>query len=77
MSGTKVMWGQLALVGLIVLATTWAATEWTAWRLGFDPGLGAPWFRVEGWPVYPPPAFFWWWFAFEAYAPQTSGRRVC
>ncbi|MBP7648244.1 MAG: conjugal transfer protein TraG [Phenylobacterium sp.] len=70
MSGTKVMWGQLALVGLIVLATTWAATEWTAWRLGFDPGLGAPWFRVEGWPVYPPPAFFWWWFAFEAYAPQ-------
>jgi type IV secretion system protein VirD4 len=70
MSGTKVMWGQLAIVFAIVLAAIWAATEWTALRLGFQPQLGAPWFTVQGWPVYLPPAFFWWWFAFDAYAPR-------
>src|SRR3546814_14833932 len=41
----------------------------TAASLGFQPELGAPWFRIDGYPVYPPPAFFWWWFAFDAYAP--------
>ena len=47
---------------LIVLATTGAATQWTAWRLNFQPRLGVPWFHL--WPgiaVYLPPAFFWWW----------------
>jgi type IV secretion system protein VirD4 len=70
MNGTKVMWAQLALVFLLILAGVWAATEWTAWRLAFQPQLGLPWFRAAGWPVYAPPAFFWWWFAFDAYAPR-------
>ena len=53
-----------------MLFTTWAATQWTAWRLGFQPGLGQPWFEVvRGMPVYLPPAFFWWWYAYDAYAP--------
>jgi type IV secretion system protein VirD4 len=57
-------------VCLVVLFTTWAATQWTAWRLGFQPGLGPPWFEVvRGMPVYLPPAFFWWWYAYDAYAP--------
>jgi type IV secretion system protein VirD4 len=47
----------------------WAATQWTAFRLGFQPQLGAPWFELAGLPVYYPPAFFWWWFSFDAYAP--------
>ena len=70
MNGTKVMWGQLAAVFAIALAGVWAATQWTAWRLAFQPELGRPWFELTGWPVYPPPAFFWWWFAFDAYAPK-------
>jgi len=70
MNGTKVMWGQLAAVFAIALAGVWAATQWTAWRLAFQPELGRPWFELVGWPVYPPPAFFWWWFAFDAYAPK-------
>jgi type IV secretion system protein VirD4 len=70
MNGTKVMWGQLAAVFTIALAGVWAATQWTAWRLAFQPELGRPWFELAGWPVYPPPAFFWWWFAFDAYAPK-------
>ena len=70
MSATKILWGQIVVVLLIMLATTWGATEWTAWRLGFQPQLGAPWFTVLGWPVYHPPIFFWWWFVYDAYAPD-------
>ena len=70
MSATKILWGQLIVVGLIVLAFVWAATQWTAWRLGYQPQLGAPWFELwRGMPVYAPPAFFLWWFHFDAYAP--------
>jgi type IV secretion system protein VirD4 len=68
MNATKILWGQVLLVSAVVLAFVWAATEWTAWRLAFQPQLGHPWFEVLGWPVYQPPAFFWWWFAFDAYA---------
>ena len=71
MSATKILWGQLIVVGLIVIAFVWAATQWTAWRLGYQPQLGTPWFEIrQGWPVYAPPAFFWWWFHFDAYAPS-------
>jgi type IV secretion system protein VirD4 len=68
MNATKILWGQVLLVSATVLAFVWAATEWTAWKLGFQPGLGHAWFEVFGWPVYYPPAFFWWWFAYDAYA---------
>jgi len=71
MSATKVLWGQLIVVTLIALAFVWAATQWTAWKLGYQPQLGAPWFELRhGVPVYLPPAFFWWWFHFDAYAPR-------
>ncbi|RUV15386.1 conjugal transfer protein TraG, partial [Mesorhizobium sp. M1A.F.Ca.IN.022.04.1.1] len=54
----------------IVLSTSWAATQWTAWRLGFQAGLGPPWFELAGLPVYYPPALFWWWYFYDAYAPN-------
>ena len=68
MNATRILWGQVLLVSATVLAFVWAATEWTAWKLGFQPGLGHPWFEVFGLPIYHPPAFFWWWFAYDAYA---------
>jgi type IV secretion system protein VirD4 len=68
MKATKILWGQVLLVLFIVLAATWGATQWTAWRLAYQPELGAPWFRLGHVPVYAPPAFFWWWYAFDAYA---------
>ncbi|CEF41422.1 conjugal transfer coupling protein TraG [Acetobacter senegalensis] len=70
MSGSRVLWGQVALVLLIVFVAIWSATEWTAWRLGFQAQLGVPWFLVAGWPFYYPPAFFWWWYFYDAYAPS-------
>src|SRR5271156_3473799 len=68
MNATKILWGQVLLVGTVVLAFVGAATEWVACRLGFQPQLGQPWFNILGWPVYEPPAFFWWWLAYDAYA---------
>src|SRR3546814_16162558 len=69
MSATKIRWGQVFTVFLSVLASVWGATQWTATALAYQPELGAPWFMLSDWPVYPPPAFFWWWFSFDAYAP--------
>ena len=68
MNATKILWGQVLLVCAVVLGFMWAATEWTAWQLAFQPQLGHPWFMLFGWPIYQPPAFFWWWFAYDAYA---------
>lgn len=70
MSATKILWGQIITVFLIVLMTMWIATEWTAWRLGFQPELGQPWFEILHIPFYLPPIFFCWWFAYNAYAPS-------
>ena len=70
MSATKILWGQITIVFLTVLFTTWGATQWTAWQLGFQPQLGHPWFELVGWPIYYPPSFFWWWYAYDAYAPS-------
>ena len=70
MPATKILWGQIITVLSIVLTCIWGATEWVAWRLAFQPELGAPWFRLFGFPIYLPPSFFWWWYGYDAYAPQ-------
>src|SRR5579863_6690369 len=71
MSATRILWGQILIVLAIVLATMWAATQWVAWKLGYQPQLGQPWFEIaSGIPVYLPPSFFWWWYAYDAYAPH-------
>ncbi len=74
MSATKILWGQILTVLLIVLAAIWGATQYVAWSLGFQAQLGAPWFAWLGVPIYYPPAFFWWWYFFDAYAPEVFFR---
>ncbi|OYZ74978.1 MAG: conjugal transfer protein TraG [Rhizobiales bacterium 24-66-13] len=74
MSATKILWGQIAVVFLIVLLTTWAATQYVAWSLGFQAQLGSPWFVLFGVPIYYPPAFFWWWYFYDAYAPEILAK---
>ena len=68
MNATKILWGQVIAVTATVLLFIWSATEWTAWRLAFQPQLGSPWFKLFGWPFYQPQSFFWWWFGYDAYA---------
>jgi type IV secretion system protein VirD4 len=70
LSGSRVLWGQIAAVLCLTLAGLWGGTQWTAAALGYQSQLGPSWFTVFGRPVYPPYALFWWWFSYEAYAPQ-------
>lgn len=77
MSATKILWGQLFFVSIVVLAFVWTATEWTAWRLAYQPQLGPAWFMVGRWPIYQPLAFFIWWFQFDAYAPKIFIEGAC
>ena len=74
MSATKILWGQITVVFLIILATTWGATQYVAWSLGYQARLGPPWFELFGTPIYYPPAIFWWWYFYEAYAPPIFAR---
>ncbi len=67
---TKILWGQIIIVSLVAVGFIWAATQWTAWRLGFQPQLGAPTTDILGWPIYPPWSFFVWWYFYDAYAPR-------
>ncbi len=69
MSATKILWGQITIVFLIVLITTWGATQYIAWSLGYQAQLGEPWFRFFGVPIYFPAAIMWWWYFYDAYAP--------
>ena len=69
MSATRILWGQILIVFLIVLTTTWGATQYVAWSLGFQAQLGEPWFTLFGVPVYFPAAIMWWWYFYDAYAP--------
>ncbi len=70
MPSTKFLWGQVLLVLVAAGLASWTATEWTAWRLGFQLQLGAPWRIIAGLPLYPPYAFYVWWFKYDAYAPR-------
>jgi len=77
MSATRILWGQLLFVSIVVLAFLWAATEWTAGRLAYQPQLGPGWFMIGRWPIYQPLAFFIWWFKFDAYAPVIFVQGAC
>jgi hypothetical protein len=73
MSATKILWGQILVVFLIVLATTWGATHMSPGGSAFSRSSAAL-VRAGGWPIYYPPAFFWWWYFYDAYAPRSSSR---
>ena len=68
MTPTKLLIGQILIVFAIVILGVWAATQWAAAMLGFQPELGAPWFVIGSLPVYRPWALFPWWYHYEAYA---------
>ncbi len=70
MTPTKILWGQILAAIVAVTVGIWGATEWTAWRLAFQPALGPSWFTAIGLPIYVPPAFFFWWYQFDTYAPR-------
>src|SRR5690606_27029122 len=74
MTPTKFLIGQVAVVLAIMIAGVWAATQLAASDLGYQPGLGAPWFMLHTLPVYYPWRLFEWWYAYDAYAPAVFNR---
>ena len=74
MTPTRLLIGQILMVFAIVLAGLWAATQWAAAMLAYQPQLGAPWAVVGGLPVYRPWSLFGWWYHYEAYAPRVFDK---
>lgn len=74
MTPTKLLIGQILVVFAIVIAGVWAATQWAAAMLAYQPELGTPWFRLAGVPIYHPWALFPWWYHHDAYAPHVFDR---
>jgi len=74
MTPTKLLIGQIFVVLAIIVLGVWAATQWAASMLGYQPQLGTPWLMVAGLPVYRPWALFGWWYHYEAYAPWVFDR---
>lgn len=74
MTPTRLLVGQILIVFAIVIAGVWAATQWCAAMLGYQPQLGRAWFALFGTPVYKPWAIFPWWYHYEAYAPHVFDK---
>ena len=77
MTPTKFLIGQIFIVLATVVLGVWAATQWAAVSLGYQTGLGAPWFIVLGQPIYRPWQLFIWWYFFDAYAPLVFFKAGC
>ncbi|WP_136661360.1 conjugal transfer protein TraG [Nitratireductor sp. XY-223] len=74
MKPTTLLIGQATVVTGTITGTLWASTQLAAAQLGYQPGLGEPWFSIAGWPVYHPWRLFEWWYVYEAYAPDVFHR---
>ncbi|MET0309329.1 MAG: conjugal transfer protein TraG [Sphingomonas sp.] len=74
MTPTKLLIGQILIVFAIMMLGVWAATQWAAAMLAYQPELGPAWFLVGGYRVYRPWALFAWWFHFDAYAPHVFDK---
>lgn len=66
---TRIVWPALGLFMMIVLLSSWAATEYLAWKLGWDPLLGAPMMAY----VYEPWSILIWTFKFNS---MNYGQQV-
>ena len=74
MTPTKFLIGQILIVFAIMLLGVWAATQWAAAMLAYQPQLGRPWLYLDELPLYRPWALFAWWYHYEAYAPGVFER---
>ena len=74
MTPTKLLIGQILIVLAIVIAGVWAATQWCASMLGYQPELGPAAFTMFEMPIYRPWAIFRWWYHYDAYAPHVFDK---
>ena len=74
MTPTKLLVGQFLVVLAIIVLGVWAATQWAAAMLAYQPQLGQAWFELLGVPVYRPWQLFPWWYFYDAYAPEVFDK---
>ena len=79
MSSQRMRTYQVSVLFLSVVAGLWTATQWTAWRLRYQPALSGAWLHLslpqkEGVIVYPPWQLFAWWYDFDVYAHPLFAR---
>jgi len=74
MGSSGVLFGQVVIVFAIIAVGMCCGTQWTAAELGYQMRLGAPWFYLQGFPVYYPWRLFEWWYGYESYAPAVFNR---
>jgi len=60
MTPTKLLIGQILITFGIMILGLWAATQYAAAMLAYQPQLGRPWFELGGLPLFRPWALFWW-----------------
>src|SRR5262245_37025055 len=65
---TVVRHGTVAI--LLTLACLWAATQWAASMLAYQPALGPPLVDLAVLKLYAPWQLFTWWLAFDTQAPH-------
>ena len=61
---------QIGAALLLSLGGLWAATQWAAAMLAYQPALGAPLAVAFGCSLYAPWKLFGWWLAFDRQAPH-------
>jgi type IV secretion system protein VirD4 len=74
MTSAQVYSLQVGIAVLLVLSSLWAATQWAAAMLAYQPALGAAWLDLLGIKIYAPWNLFRWWLAFEQQAPDVFSR---
>ena len=61
---------QVGTALLLTIGCLWAATQWAAAMLAYQPALGAPLAEAFGCSLYAPWKLFGWWLAFDQQAPH-------
>ena len=74
MTPTKFLIGQMVLVLILIVLTSWAGTQYAAHSLGYQKALGPVWFYVGGTQVYVPWRLYQWWIAYDGYAPDVFSQ---
>ncbi|PHR91416.1 MAG: hypothetical protein COA78_34135 [Blastopirellula sp.] len=52
MTPTKILIGRAAVTVSTNTGTFWVSTQWVAYRLGYQNGLGEQWFSLADWSGY-------------------------
>ncbi len=74
MSPQSILIGQIIVVFMTIILTTWYATQWVAFQFDYDAYLGDGVFSVGRHTVYAPWNLFQWWYQFDAYAPHVFAK---